>query len=196
MSSQKMSKGDLTKQRILDVARNLFYKQGYDSTSTAQIAKESNISEAAMYKYFKGKSALLIASVEPTVLFERSKEEYVDLSNKELARLWVNDLLDKVFANRPQFTILFTEAVRHPEISEQYISHVYKHSNGDLEIVKRMDAGLIPKTDLILFQVGMIGSILAMVQHLYIYNEDMCFEKIPPAIHSIILQLVEGELIK
>ncbi|MEG0380499.1 MAG: helix-turn-helix domain-containing protein, partial [Kurthia sp.] len=71
MSSQKMSKGDLTKQRILDVARNLFYKQGYDSTSTAQIAKESNISDAAMYKYFKGKSALLIASVVPTVLFER-----------------------------------------------------------------------------------------------------------------------------
>lgn len=196
MQEPKSTKGSLTKQRILHIARDLFYRAGYDCTSTSQIAKQAGISEAAMYKYYKNKHELLIATVQPSVLFNRPAHEFESLSNQKLIALWTSDLLEKIFANRPQFTILFTEAVRHPEISEQYTTSLYELTFGDKEVLKRMENNEIAKIDLKLLQAGIIGATLSMVQHTYIYNPNTEFIHIPPHIKKIMLQLIQGELLK
>ena len=196
MYEPKSTKGNLTKQRILHIARSLFYRQGYDCTSTAQIAKQADISEAAMYKYFKNKHDLLLATVQPSILFNRPKEELISLTNDELIQLWTSDLLEKIFANRPQFTILFTEAVRHPELSEQYTTSLYELTHGDHEILRRMKQGRIMEIDLKLLQVGIIGATLSMVQHTFIYNPETEFTHVPEHIKKTIFQLIQGELLK
>ncbi|GEK33177.1 TetR/AcrR family transcriptional regulator [Kurthia sibirica] len=195
MTIKKMSKGDLTKQRILLVAQELFYKHGFDSTSTASIAKKANISEAAMYKYFKSKSKLLIAAVEPTIKQSRLAKDYEPLSNDQLVDLWTADLLDNILVNRPQFTILFTEAVRHPEISEQYVEQVYQRTNGDNELLKRMEDGRLKKQDVMFFQIGIIGAILAMIQHLHIHQQLTTFTEMPMAIQLFATTAVKGYLL-
>jgi AcrR family transcriptional regulator len=48
-----------TRQRILDIAGELFARQGYTGTSIADIARELGTSTAALYYHFPSKSAIL-----------------------------------------------------------------------------------------------------------------------------------------
>ncbi|WP_239057160.1 TetR/AcrR family transcriptional regulator [Desulfovibrio sp. JC010] len=48
------------KTRILDAARELFVKDGFDNVSMRKIAAKINYSPAALYRYFKNKEELLL----------------------------------------------------------------------------------------------------------------------------------------
>jgi AcrR family transcriptional regulator len=48
-----------TKQRILDIARELFARQGYTGTSIADIARELGTTTAALYYHFPSKADIL-----------------------------------------------------------------------------------------------------------------------------------------
>jgi AcrR family transcriptional regulator len=48
-----------TRQRILDIAGELFARQGYTGTSIADIARELGTTTAALYYHFPSKSAIL-----------------------------------------------------------------------------------------------------------------------------------------
>lgn len=50
-----------TRQRILDVALDLFTEQGYDGTSLREIAEQLGITKAAIYYYFESKEDILMA---------------------------------------------------------------------------------------------------------------------------------------
>jgi AcrR family transcriptional regulator len=54
-----MSKKTETEAKILEVAYNLFLKQGYKSTTMDDIAQELSMSKKTLYKYFPGKMELL-----------------------------------------------------------------------------------------------------------------------------------------
>jgi TetR/AcrR family transcriptional regulator, fatty acid metabolism regulator protein len=49
-----------TRERIIDAAKKLFAEQGYQKTTVMDIAREIELSEAALYEYFKGKEDLLL----------------------------------------------------------------------------------------------------------------------------------------
>lgn len=50
-----------TRERILDVALELFTEQGFDKTSLRQIADQLGFSKAALYYHFASKGDILIA---------------------------------------------------------------------------------------------------------------------------------------
>jgi AcrR family transcriptional regulator len=50
-----------TRDRILDIAQDLFCSQGYDKTSLRQIADELGFSKAAIYYHFESKDDILLA---------------------------------------------------------------------------------------------------------------------------------------
>jgi AcrR family transcriptional regulator len=50
-----------TRERILDVALDLFVEQGFDATSLRQIAESLGITKAALYYYFASKDDILMA---------------------------------------------------------------------------------------------------------------------------------------
>ncbi|HMK64084.1 MAG TPA: TetR/AcrR family transcriptional regulator [Acidimicrobiales bacterium] len=50
-----------TRERILDVALDLFVEHGYDGTSLRQIAERLGITKAALYYYFASKDDILMA---------------------------------------------------------------------------------------------------------------------------------------
>ncbi|MFD1418646.1 TetR/AcrR family transcriptional regulator [Companilactobacillus keshanensis] len=64
LDEQKMPKG---KRSALLAGLELFAKNGYDGTSTAQIAETAGISQATIFKYFKTKYDLLIAILSPII---------------------------------------------------------------------------------------------------------------------------------
>src|SRR5271169_2411875 len=50
-----------TRQRILDVALDLFIEQGFDGTSLRQIAEQLGVTKAALYYHFESKDDILLA---------------------------------------------------------------------------------------------------------------------------------------
>jgi AcrR family transcriptional regulator len=54
------SQGSETRERILDVAQELFTRQGYDKTSLRDIAARLGITKAALYYYFERKEDILL----------------------------------------------------------------------------------------------------------------------------------------
>ena len=95
-----------TRERILDIALELFTEQGYDKTSLRDIAERLGTTKAALYYHFKSKSDILLElhlrlhALGQGVLDELSALE----TGPEKAAAWPH-LLDRfiteVAANRP-----------------------------------------------------------------------------------------------
>ena len=53
-----------TKDRLVDAARDLFWAQGYEITSLAEIAKKAGANSGSLYYFFKTKEELLLAVLD------------------------------------------------------------------------------------------------------------------------------------
>lgn len=82
------TKGELTRQRIVDVALDLFAEQGYDATTMRAIAQRAGVSTGNAYQYFAGKDHLVQA------FYERSQLEHAEAA--EAALLRSRDLAERV----------------------------------------------------------------------------------------------------
>jgi AcrR family transcriptional regulator len=60
MARPRGSQGTETRERILDVAQDLFTLHGYDKTSLRDIAERLEITKAALYYYFERKEDILL----------------------------------------------------------------------------------------------------------------------------------------
>jgi AcrR family transcriptional regulator len=60
MARPRGSQGTETRERILDVAQELFTRHGYDKTSLRDIADRLAITKAALYYYFERKEDILL----------------------------------------------------------------------------------------------------------------------------------------
>lgn len=70
-----MASASSTKQRILEIARELFARQGYTGTSIADIARELGTTTAALYYHFPSKADILRGLLaEPLVAYNRILE--------------------------------------------------------------------------------------------------------------------------
>ena len=56
-----------TREEILDAAARLFAKQGYEGTTTRQIAELVGIKQASLYYHFSDKSSIVLALLDGTV---------------------------------------------------------------------------------------------------------------------------------
>ena len=56
-----------TRERILDVAADLFIEQGYDATSLREIAEKIGVTKAALYYHFANKQDILRALAAPAM---------------------------------------------------------------------------------------------------------------------------------
>lgn len=55
---KSLTKGEQTRQRLLDAAERIFAEKGYSSTSLRDVASAAGIREPGIYNHFKGKEAL------------------------------------------------------------------------------------------------------------------------------------------
>ncbi len=53
-----------TRDRLIEAARELFYVQGYEATSVAEILEKAQVNSGSLYYYFKSKDDLLLAVLE------------------------------------------------------------------------------------------------------------------------------------
>lgn len=119
LEETEMPKG---KKNVLLSAIELFSRQGYAATSTAQIANKAGVSQATIFKYFKTKEDLLleILSVITPILKDDFTEQLATFTNLEdLVHFVVVDRSAMVKANKELFQILLQEVLIQPRIQDQ-----------------------------------------------------------------------------
>ena len=97
--------GASTRERILDVALDLFTDQGFDGTSMREIAERLHISKPAIYYHFASKDEILMAL--HMRLHEFGKAALTRLAGQTVTlQTWgslLNELLDQMLAQRKIF---------------------------------------------------------------------------------------------
>jgi AcrR family transcriptional regulator len=58
------TKGERTRQRLLELAIERFGERGYRATSVSEIARAAGLTQAAAYAYFESKRALFVAALD------------------------------------------------------------------------------------------------------------------------------------
>ena len=79
-SEQRERQAEATRRRILDVAGDLFARDGYAAVSMAELARQAEVSVASLYLHFPGKAAVVQGMVDditaaPDLSVERFERE-------------------------------------------------------------------------------------------------------------------------
>ncbi len=65
MVNQMVAKAKVaTRERLLEAARELFWVQGFEATSVAEILEKAEVNSGSLYHYFSSKEELLLAVLE------------------------------------------------------------------------------------------------------------------------------------
>jgi AcrR family transcriptional regulator len=103
-ATKEQTKAD-TRERILDVALDLFTRQGFDGTSLRQIAESLGLTKAALYYHFESKDDILLAL--HMRLHEFGKEALLKMEDEPVTLQQWRELLDAIvdvaLAQRPLF---------------------------------------------------------------------------------------------
>lgn len=99
-----------TRERILDIALELFTEQGYDKTSLRGIAERLGTTKAALYYYFERKEDILLElHLRLHALGTDALDRLENLKDgQERAEAWpglIDDFIDEVLANRELFLL-------------------------------------------------------------------------------------------
>jgi AcrR family transcriptional regulator len=99
----------VTKDRILDVALELFNEQGYDKTSLREIAERLGVTKAALYYHFERKEDILLELHLKLHALGRGILERLDSVDESAAlAAWpgmIDEFIDEVLANRDLFLL-------------------------------------------------------------------------------------------
>jgi len=99
----------LTKERILDVALQLFNEQGYESTSLREIADRLDVTKAALYYHFARKEDILLELHLRLHALGRDILDDLDrLDEREIVAAWprlIDEFIDRLLANGDLFRL-------------------------------------------------------------------------------------------
>lgn len=100
-----LAKMDITQRQraVLRASMELFATQGFNQTSTRQIAQKAGVAEGTVYKQFKTKQAILTAILTP-IRELVIPQVAVDFAQNVLTRQYpeLSDLVHEIFLNRLQ----------------------------------------------------------------------------------------------
>lgn len=82
---------DLTHKKILDSAKKIFLKKGYEKTNLREICANAGVTTGAFYRHFKNKEAVFSELVKPVVqlihqMYSKIKKESFDSLKKKSSR--------------------------------------------------------------------------------------------------------------
>ncbi|AMW22459.1 TetR/AcrR family transcriptional regulator [Staphylococcus haemolyticus] len=129
LENQKITPG---KKKVLLSSIELFSKYGFNGVSTANIAKEAEVSEATIFKHFKNKRELLLAIITPII--EHCIPQYDDIFTqnienqnnnlRNLVHFIVTDRMQFLKQNKEIVNIFLSELVINEEVRNLLITTI------------------------------------------------------------------------
>jgi AcrR family transcriptional regulator len=116
--TRDLASWELSRQRVISAALDLFGEKGYDATTMQEIAARVGVTKAAIYYYFATKSALLDAILGPT---HEAANQLLDLAERqpthaERIAAALDGMVDSAVAHRRALAVLNRDpaVTRHP----------------------------------------------------------------------------------
>jgi AcrR family transcriptional regulator len=88
MADEGASRKDRKRAEIVAIAQELFFKEGYASTSMSQVAEAVGGSKTTLYNHFQSKEGLLLAVVQDIV--ETKPDDYDQATEPKEFRAWLH----------------------------------------------------------------------------------------------------------
>jgi AcrR family transcriptional regulator len=201
------TKKEKTKQTIIDTAVRLISSYGYNATTTAVIAKETGLSEAIIFKYFKNKENLLreIGNVAIEQIFEhisliplrKNVDFSMDFSFREFIRSVLLERLIFFEKNREIITILLAEM----QYSEKLLSltketlypKIYEAFNIVRKIIEAKAS--IPENLANAVLRIMTGILTSLITQKYLLHIDLTQDEVENEIETV-LNIIEDAVDK
>lgn len=128
------TKREMTEERILEAALNLFSEKGYAGASTSEIAKEAKVAEGTIFRYFPQKKDMLLKVVmtfidiisEQIVMnpLEKIYEENRGGPPEVMLKKIIMDRVALFDQMADRFKVLLIEMQYHEEILELFVNKV------------------------------------------------------------------------
>ncbi len=111
--------------QVLDGARRVFLRDGFESASVDDIAREAGVSKATLYAYFPDKRLLFLEIARSECLRQKDEAEaQIDeaLPVAEILRLAAGRILDQMLSDfgMQVYRMAVSESVRFPEIGQAF----------------------------------------------------------------------------
>lgn len=120
--------------KILNAAVKVFSEKGYGSSRTSEIAKEADVAEGTIFRYYKTKKDLLMGLIIPFITkffrplvfasIERIMRNTGDKSIDEILKEVISDRIELVRKNMPIIKTIFIEASYQPELLEAFKNEI------------------------------------------------------------------------
>src|ERR1700722_11957699 len=120
-----------TRERILDVALDLFLAQGYDGTSLREIAEQLGVTKAALYYHFESKEDILLAL--HMRMHEFGKDALDSVGDGPMTLEHWGQLLDQVVDQMLAHGKLFLMHQRNQAAMEKLHSKEHEAANDDIQ---------------------------------------------------------------
>jgi AcrR family transcriptional regulator len=147
-----------TRERILDVAGELFTDHGYDATSLREIADRLGFTKAALYYHFQSKEEILVALLEP---IDSLLDQFLErLESSGGLEEW-GEALGWVIGQMEANLALFRLLQRNRSAVEQ-LQAWHKTDSDHLQMHERLEQAVRAKTSSRRDQVRMIAALGAV----------------------------------
>lgn len=159
----RLSSGD-RRQQIVDVATQLFARQGYEGTTTRQIADSAEVNEAIIFRHFSTKEDLYWAVIEDQCRMRagREKLEHALGSGQDEEHIFTSIASEFLTRDATLPRLLLFSALERHEVSQRFFKvHVssYYEILGDY-IRKRIADGAFREVDPILAARSFFGMLV------------------------------------
>lgn len=176
-TGKRMNREERRKQ-ILESALNIFIEKGYNGSTTIDIAKEAEISEVTLFRYFDSKKQIFLDAIDP-ILISSLKESLVaskDLEAMEKLRYILKDRIIFISKHHEVIKLILMESQINPEIADfNYINQITLLLQGS---IKEADIDL--KDESISLRL-LMGSILS-----FLYLPEVNDEEIDNYVENLI----------
>lgn len=155
-----------TRDRILQAAQKLFAAQGYDGTTTRDLAQAAGVAEGTLFRHFANKKAILVevatkgwVEILTDLLTELSEMgSYKAVAQVMRRRMW------NMHKNSDLLRVCFMEAQFHPDLRDRIQEEIIEKMSGvaeayfqeamDKGVYRQMDAKLVAKVFLGMFAIA------------------------------------------
>ncbi|MUG92262.1 TetR family transcriptional regulator [Scytonema sp. UIC 10036] len=155
-----------TRDRILQAARRLFASQGFDGTTTRDLAQAAGVAEGTLFRHFSNKKAILVevatqgwVEILTDLLTELSEMgSYKAVAQVMRRRMW------NMQKNADLMRVCFMEAQFHPDLRDRIqlevitkmtdVAEAFFQTAMDKGVYRKMDANLVAKVFLGMFAVA------------------------------------------
>lgn len=199
-----LTKKAKTQQTIINTSISLFAALGYNATATSLIAKEANVSEAIIFKYYKNKENLLkeicstamnqIVEDISIIPFLKNVEKSKEYPLKDFLHSIIKERLEFLYRNHELVKLLLIEMQYSDNLKTQIKEMVYPKVLEVFEYIRVIIADKAGITDeragaVCRIMLGVIGSVLFQK---YLLNFEPANEEINRDVDEIVSIIQKG----